>query len=85
MEYNLRNVFLWRQISTSTKVVPHIFVLAFNVSEILTFYNFDLQKVGQGHEEQFLHSIANVKIYKKPRTYMCALSHLGILKVIFKK
>ena len=44
-----------------------MFSLALAVSEMYTFYDYDLQKVRQGHGISFspLHSsMANVKIYK---------------------
>ena len=44
-----------------------IFALALTVSEKLTFNNFGLQKVVQGHGVQFSqlqHSMANVQLYK---------------------
>ena len=47
--------------------LPGMLALAFTFSEILTFYIFDLQKVGQGYGKQFSqwqNSVANVKIYK---------------------
>ena len=51
--------------------------LALIVSEILTFYIFDLQKIGEGDGVQFsqlLHSMTNVIIYNKRHPHIFALA-----------
>ena len=57
------------------KRLPHIFVLALTVSEILKFQILYIQKVGKGHGEQFSYwhySMGNANIYKRhPHFFVC--------------
>ena len=55
------------------KILPHTFAWSLTVSETLTLYICDLQKVGRGHEVQFLqrhNSRANVKCTRNSRTLL---------------
>ena len=57
------------------KCLPHIFAIAFTISEMIKFYIIDLQKVRQSRGVQFCqlhHLIANVKIYN-------CLSHISAI------
>ena len=61
-EYNMCNDGIRWQISTSKKIILHIFVLALAISEIFTFQMFDLENLSQGHGVQHSllpHSMAN--------------------------
>ena len=68
-QYNFRNVFHSIANIKICKSYPmHFFAKSLTVSEILTFKNFDLQKVDQDQGLQFsrcCHSMANIKIYKR--------------------
>ena len=75
-------------------VVWCIFPLALTISEILTFQIFDIKKLGQGQEVQFLqlhNSTANIKIYKCILHSFCGSSYrlrsmgeLGTRRDLFK-
>ena len=64
------------------KSLPHIFALAFTISEIYKFEIVYLEKVGQGRGlrlSQSHHSMANAKIYKcLPHIFLLALTDSDI-------
>ena len=53
-EENINNVAIWRQISTSIKVIACIFMPSLTIFKILTFQMFDIENLGQGHRVQHL-------------------------------
>ena len=93
MEYNIRSDAIRCEISTTTKVIVRICMLALIVSEISTFKNVDLESFGQGQGVQHAHwryLMANINVYDShsPRLF-CAKSHrfqdISILNVVTMK